>query len=317
MIVLTQVVLGSLLQIYLLVTGLLVTAIVLLLPHGILGSLRRYTVRASASEPMPGLRPLPPPSPTTQDTPVLSLHGVSVQFRGLRALSDVTLAVPAACIFSIIGPNGAGKSTLFNVVTAYLRPSSGEVRYRGTRIDDTSTLSLSRNGIARAFQIARPFQGMTVFDNVMVGALFGKAGPGDVRAVTEAALHITGLAELPRRVCFGPAYRAPAAAGTRARHRHKARPDPCRRTLRGPQCNGDTRRRANPARCTRARHNGRAGRTRHGDDHADFRPGLRNLRRQQDLRRTPAEVVEDERVIEAYLGTPTTKPAMAAMPVAS
>jgi ABC-type branched-subunit amino acid transport system ATPase component len=127
---------------------------------------------------------------------VLTLHNVSVQFRGLRALSDVSIAVPPGCIFSIIGPNGAGKSTLFNVITAYLRPSGGTVHYRGERIDGLSTLALSRRGIARAFQIARPFQGMTVFDNIMVGALFGKSGPRDARAVTEAALHITGLTAL-------------------------------------------------------------------------------------------------------------------------
>jgi ABC-type branched-subunit amino acid transport system ATPase component len=119
-----------------------------------------------------------------------------VLFRGLRALSGVSLAVPPGCIFSIIGPNGAGKSTLFNVVTAYRRPSGGIVHYRGQRIDQLSTLALSRMGIARAFQIARPFQGMTVFENIMVGALFGKAGSRDARAVADSALRVTGLTAL-------------------------------------------------------------------------------------------------------------------------
>ena len=195
MIVLTQVVLGGLLQIHLLVTGLLIVVIVLLLPNGILGALPK---RHSVITPQPGRQPTPSaaPPPRSGAVPALELQDVSVQFRGLRALSDVSLTIPPACIFSIIGPNGAGKSTLFNVVTAYLRPTSGTVRYRGDRIDRLSTLQLSRRGIARAFQIARPFQGMTVFDNVMVGALFGKSGARDARAVTEEALAMTSLADL-------------------------------------------------------------------------------------------------------------------------
>jgi branched-chain amino acid transport system permease protein len=201
MIVLTQVLLGGLLQIHLLVTGLLVTAIVLLLPNGILGAFRRRIaspVEATVAESPPQL-----PRTDAGSAPVLVLENVSVQFRGLRALSDVSLAVPPGCIFSVIGPNGAGKSTLFNVITAYLRPSGGSVHYRGARIDGLSTLALSRRGIARAFQIARPFQGMSVFDNIMVGALFGKSGPRDARAVTEAALQITGLAALRNESALG------------------------------------------------------------------------------------------------------------------
>ncbi len=200
MIVLTQVLLGGLLQIHLLVTGILVTAIVLLLPHGILGAFRRR--HRSAPAPITCAAPQLPTIDVGTE-PVLVLDKVSVQFRGLRALSDVSIAVPPGCIFSIIGPNGAGKSTLFNVITAYLRPSGGSVHYCGMRIDGLSTLALSRRGIARAFQIARPFQGMSVFDNIMVGALFGKAGARDARAVTEAALHITGLADLRNEPALG------------------------------------------------------------------------------------------------------------------
>jgi branched-chain amino acid transport system permease protein len=196
MIVLTQVVLGGLLQIHLLVTGVLVTVIVLLLPNGILGAFRRK--RTASARPLiarPGIEASPLPRPSG-GAPILVLENVSVQFRGLSALSGVNIAVTPGCIFSIIGPNGAGKSTLFNVITAYLRPSGGTVRYQGQRIDGQTTLALSRRGIARAFQIARPFQGMTVFENIMVGALFGKSGPRDARAVADSALHIAGLTEL-------------------------------------------------------------------------------------------------------------------------
>jgi branched-chain amino acid transport system permease protein len=191
----TQTVLGGLLQIHLLLTGLLVVAIILLMPKGILGL---FASRIRPTKAMSGQTA--PPWPQTADPagpgPVLELRGVSVRFRGLQALRDINLAVPGGMICSVIGPNGAGKSTLFNVVTGFLRPSSGTVLYRGVRIDGLSTSQLSRRGIARAFQIARPFHGLSVFDNVMVGALFGKAGPRVPRAVTEAALRMTGLEAL-------------------------------------------------------------------------------------------------------------------------
>ena len=192
----TQTVLGGLLQIHLLLTGLLVVAIILLMPRGILGlvTARRRPTRTPA--PGPAAPAWPQMAAPAGPEPVLELRGISVKFRGLQALRDISLAVPAGTICSVIGPNGAGKSTLFNVITGFLRPSSGTVLYRGSRIDRLSTAQLSRRGIARAFQIARPFHGLSVFDNVMVGALFGKTGSRAPRAVTEAALRMTGLEAL-------------------------------------------------------------------------------------------------------------------------
>ncbi len=190
-----QTVLGGLLQIHLLLTGLLVVAIILLMPKGILG-LFASRIRPTKALPGPAAPPWPDVVAPASPGPVLELRDVSVRFRGLQALRDVNIAVPGGTICSIIGPNGAGKSTLFNVVTGFLRPSSDAVFYRGARIDGLPTSQLSRRGIARAFQIARPFHGLSVFDNVMVGALFGKAGPREPRAVTEAALRMTGLEEL-------------------------------------------------------------------------------------------------------------------------
>jgi branched-chain amino acid transport system permease protein len=191
----TQTVLGGLLQIHLLLTGLLVVAIILLMPKGILGLFASRARPAKATPGQTALARLQAAEPAGPG-PILELRDVSVRFRGLQALRDINLVVPSGTICSVIGPNGAGKSTLFNVVTGFLRPSSGAVLYRGARIDGLSTSQLSRRGIARAFQIARPFHGLSVFDNVMVGALFGKAGPRAPRAVTEAALHITGLEAL-------------------------------------------------------------------------------------------------------------------------
>jgi ABC-type branched-subunit amino acid transport system ATPase component len=134
----------------------------------------------------------------TGGEPILRLQGVSKRFRGLLAVNAVDLAVPQHSICSLIGPNGAGKSTIFSLITGYLPLSGGEIRYRGRRIDGMPTTRISQSGIARAFQIARPFRELTVYENVRVGALFGKTGPRDVRAVTERMLALTGLEALAR-----------------------------------------------------------------------------------------------------------------------
>jgi ABC-type branched-subunit amino acid transport system ATPase component len=124
---------------------------------------------------------------------ILETEDLSRRFRGLLAIDNVSLAVPEGSICSLIGPNGAGKSTFFNLVTGYLSPSAGLIRFQGARIDGTSTTAIAQGGIARAFQIARPFPDLTVADNVRVGALFGRNGKRDVAAVTREALALTGL----------------------------------------------------------------------------------------------------------------------------
>ena len=130
---------------------------------------------------------------------ILELKSVTKRFRGLVATDDVSLRVEPGSITSLIGPNGAGKSTIFNLVTGYLPPTAGEILFHGERIDGQSTVSIARRGIARAFQIAKPFPEITVADNVRIGALFGRDGARDVEEVTEAALATAGLSELAER----------------------------------------------------------------------------------------------------------------------
>jgi ABC-type branched-subunit amino acid transport system ATPase component len=128
--------------------------------------------------------------------PILQVDRLSKNFRGLAAIADVSFAIEPGSITSIIGPNGAGKSTLFNLVTGYLPPSAGEIQFQGRRITGMATNRIAELGIARAFQIARPFRDLSVFDNVRIGALFGKAGARDVAATTARGMELANIAPL-------------------------------------------------------------------------------------------------------------------------
>ncbi|PWB63518.1 MAG: ABC transporter ATP-binding protein [Bradyrhizobiaceae bacterium] len=136
-------------------------------------------------------------------TPILSGRDVTKKFRGLTAIDSVDFELQEGRIYGLIGPNGAGKSTLFNLVTAYYPLTTGEIRYRGERIDGLPTYRLNQIGIARAFQISKPFPAITVRENVRVGALYGVPGPRDVDAVTEDVLALTGLGEMADRKSGG------------------------------------------------------------------------------------------------------------------
>ncbi|HMK81620.1 MAG TPA: ABC transporter ATP-binding protein [Xanthobacteraceae bacterium] len=115
---------------------------------------------------------------------LLQIEGVSRRFRGLLAVDRVSCEVAAGEIFAVIGPNGAGKTTLFNMVAGTLAPSEGTIAFQDERIDGLRPDQICRRGIARTFQIVRPFPALTVEDNIMVGAL---ARTSDVaRAATMA-----------------------------------------------------------------------------------------------------------------------------------
>jgi branched-chain amino acid transport system ATP-binding protein len=107
------------------------------------------------------------------EAPLLEVRGVSKSFGGLKALSDVGLTLHEGEILGLIGPNGAGKTTLFNVVAGVQRPDRGGVLFRGRPIDRLGPHERCRLGIARTFQITKPFPAFTVLENAMVGALFG------------------------------------------------------------------------------------------------------------------------------------------------
>jgi ABC-type branched-subunit amino acid transport system ATPase component len=127
---------------------------------------------------------------------ILTVHRLFKNFRGLAAISDVTFEIQPGSITSIIGPNGAGKSTLFNLITGYVEPSAGDIHFQNRRITGMATNRIAELGIARAFQIARPFRDLSVSENVRIGALFGKTGARDVAATTSRSLELAGISHL-------------------------------------------------------------------------------------------------------------------------
>jgi branched-chain amino acid transport system ATP-binding protein len=104
-------------------------------------------------------------------TALLTLDQVGKRFRGLLAVSGVSLELAPREIFAIIGPNGAGKTTLFNMIAGALKPDQGSITFAGRRIDGRQPEAICRLGIGRTFQIVRPFPALTVEDNVVIGAL--------------------------------------------------------------------------------------------------------------------------------------------------
>lgn len=103
-------------------------------------------------------------------TALLELKGLQMRFQGLTALDDVSFTMDAESITSVIGPNGAGKTTLFNCITGMYRPTSGQVIFDGHDITAKAAHQVSRYGVARTFQNLALFGGLTVLDNLLVGA---------------------------------------------------------------------------------------------------------------------------------------------------
>ncbi len=110
------------------------------------------------------------------DRIILEGRKVSKFFGGLAALRDVDFHIREGEILGLIGPNGAGKTTLINVITGTEQLTDGDIFFKGRSIKGLKPYEIGRLGIARTFQVVKPFKNMTVFENVLIGALFGKGG---------------------------------------------------------------------------------------------------------------------------------------------
>jgi branched-chain amino acid transport system ATP-binding protein len=126
---------------------------------------------------------------------LLEVEGVSKDFGGVRAVHDVSFSLDEGELVGVMGPNGSGKTTLFNVIAGAFPPDAGQVRLGGQRISGLPPHRVCAQGVARTFQLVRPFPGLTTLENVLVGHLFGRAGAGAAVAAAERLLALVGLAD--------------------------------------------------------------------------------------------------------------------------
>jgi branched-chain amino acid transport system ATP-binding protein len=138
-------------------------------------------------------------------TEILRVENVSRRFGGLLALDRAAFTADEGQIVALVGPNGAGKTTLFSIITGFLPPTEGRVFYQGAEITGLPPHLLARRGIARTFQIAQPFTGLTVRENIAVGSHLSRAKRADALAAAEDVAKAVGL---------GPMLEQPAASLT-------------------------------------------------------------------------------------------------------
>jgi branched-chain amino acid transport system ATP-binding protein len=132
---------------------------------------------------------------------ILTIQNLAKTFGNLTAVDNLTFNVEEGEILGMMGPNGAGKTTVFNLITGVYKPSGGKVIYKGTDVTHCSASHRCRLGIGRTYQIPRPFENMTVFENLLVGAEYGANLKGkQARIEATEVLDFTGL--LPKKDIF-------------------------------------------------------------------------------------------------------------------
>ncbi|MFI6482231.1 ATP-binding cassette domain-containing protein [Nonomuraea sp. NPDC050663] len=145
--------------------GVIVVLVVVFFPKGLAGLVSRRKAGGRAR-----LGPFQEyGTADAEEGTVLEIEGVTKRFKGLVALEDITLSVPAGQIRGIVGPNGSGKTTLFNVVSGFYSPTRGRVRLHGSDVTNLAPYRLSLRGVARTFQNLRLFEDLTVRENVLLG----------------------------------------------------------------------------------------------------------------------------------------------------
>ncbi|MEW9807943.1 ABC transporter ATP-binding protein [Mesorhizobium marinum] len=126
--------------------------------------------------------------------PILTIQNLSKSYGALQVTDDVSLALQPGEALGVIGPNGAGKTTLFNLIAGTVHPNAGSIVFDGLDVTTMPARSRCHLGIGRSFQIPHPFSGMTTYENVLVGAAFGRnASERDSERRAVAVLEMTGL----------------------------------------------------------------------------------------------------------------------------
>jgi branched-chain amino acid transport system ATP-binding protein len=126
---------------------------------------------------------------------ILEARGISKSFRGLKAVSNASFELAEGSINALIGPNGAGKTTIFNMVAGVFAPDSGKIFFQGKEIQGLRPDQVCAAGIGRTFQIVKPFSGLTVLENVMVGGFLRTKSSADARKISEQILEKLDLAK--------------------------------------------------------------------------------------------------------------------------
>lgn len=184
--------------------GVILVLVILFMPEGVLGRLLKRKAKGTAKPaaspepviPASSRDPAAPAAPAViTGKPLLEVRDLSKAFKGVQALDKVTLQVRQGEILGLLGPNGSGKSTFINVVSGHYPLSGGEVVFDGRPLTGLPAHRVARSGIARTYQIPRPFKHMTVLQNVSMVAMFGGAGLRAQEAEREAWkwLEFTGL----------------------------------------------------------------------------------------------------------------------------
>jgi branched-chain amino acid transport system ATP-binding protein len=135
---------------------------------------------------------------------VLELEGLSKSYGALKVIDDLSVRLEDGEVLGVVGPNGAGKTTMLHLAAGQLRPDAGRVRLAGLDVTGLPARARCQRGLARTYQVPQPFSGMTVYENVLVGATFGGGGPGgssratrwtsgDAHEVSLEALELAGL----------------------------------------------------------------------------------------------------------------------------
>ena len=189
-------------NLHLIIYAAILLAVVMFLPEGFAGIVRRLRLRPSRPEQETrGPAPRPDiaahlPSPTQDRAPILLAQNITKRFGGLTALAHVDLKIQPGECFGVIGPNGSGKSTLLNVIGGQYAPDDGAVRLEGANITGLHPETICRRGIVKTHQIAQPFGDLTARENVMVGAFVHTWRRSEAYAAADRLLLQLGIAHL-------------------------------------------------------------------------------------------------------------------------
>lgn len=178
--------------------GLILILAILWLPEGVVPAIQNWLKRRRSVDPEPSARVVPvvPDRPREIGTRnLLEVRGAAKRFGGLQALAGVDLDVREGEIMGLVGPNGSGKTTLINVISGFYPLTAGTIAVDGVEIGNLPAHEIARRGVARTYQIPRPFSNMTVLDNVTMTATFG-GPPRPTAEIRDEALHWIGFTGL-------------------------------------------------------------------------------------------------------------------------